>query len=98
MVEAMTDQTPATEAGRALAEALGAGDIVGGEAVRVILAIEAEARVSLDDHGIERMAREHFESRRHFFEPPDGDVCSECGEGPDQDFVKVTMHFTDGDA
>lgn len=38
----MTETTPRTKAGRALAEALGPGDIVGGEALRVILAIEAE--------------------------------------------------------
>ena len=44
--------TPQTEAGRALAEALGPGDVVGGEAVRVIAAIEAEARAAALEEAI----------------------------------------------
>jgi hypothetical protein len=48
---------------------------------------------------VEAMARKHFESQRHFFEPPDGDgVCSECGEDRDADFLRITVHFHDGDA
>ncbi len=91
---------PRTEAGRAwqtvLRDDFAMDDLDTGTA---ILAIEAEARASLDDHDIERMARQHFESRRHFFEDTTArGICSECGESDEQDFVRVTMHFTDGDA
>jgi len=86
---------PTTEAGRML---LAAFDNPTARTAILAIEAEAEARATVPDVDIERMAREHFEPRRHFFEPPDGDVCSECGEGPEQDFIRVTMHFTDGDA
>jgi len=85
---------PTTEAGRML---LAAFDNPTARTAILAIEAEAEARATVPDVDIERMARQHFDSRRHFFEPPDGDVCAECGEGPEQDFIRVTMHFTDGD-
>jgi hypothetical protein len=47
---------------------------------------------------VEGLARRHYEPQRHFFESPDGnDVCSTCGEFRDADFVRVTIHYNDGD-
>jgi hypothetical protein len=45
----------------------------------------------------EALVRQHYEPQRHFFEPPDGDVCVTCGEDRDADFIRVTIHYNDGD-
>lgn len=47
---------------------------------------------------IEQLARQHFEPRRHFMEPADSDgVCEQCGEFADADFIRITVHYNDGD-
>jgi len=46
---------------------------------------------------IERAARDHFEPRRHFYEGDGKQDCLECGEGCYQDFLRIRIHYDDGD-
>ena len=40
----------------------------------------------------------NYESRRHYFEASDGNYeCEVCGEDKDEDFLRITVHFNDGD-